>query len=224
MRSEPLAREQHGKQGEGDRQHERLQPRLRCPEPFYRRDDADRRGDRPVAEEERHPEYPHQDQGRLPGPAFQAQAQDKRDQSHDAALAPVVRAHDEGHVLDRDDQDDRPDNQRDHPVHPCHVRPDAAHREDGAHRVQGTRADIAENDAERAESQGRRGGTRRAAGALPPVTPRSRSAPRLAPGCRGSCACRPGFGQRAGALRKTGIHHWPASHDGVSVGSGPMTT
>jgi hypothetical protein len=28
MGSEPLAREQHGKQGERDRQHERLQPRL----------------------------------------------------------------------------------------------------------------------------------------------------------------------------------------------------
>src|ERR1039458_6984667 len=122
-----------------DRQHERLQPRLPRPEPFFRRDDADRRGDRPVAEEERHSEYPQQDQGRLPGPAFHAQAQDKRDQSHDAALAPVVRAHDKGHVLDRDDQDDRPDNQRDHSVHAGHVRPDAVHRKDGTNRVQGAR-------------------------------------------------------------------------------------
>jgi hypothetical protein len=47
---------------------------------------------------------------------------------------------------------------------------------------------------------------------------------RLAPGCRGSCACRPGLGQRAAALGISGILYSPASHDGVSVGSGPMTT
>ena len=41
---------------------------------------------------------------------------DQRDQGHDAALAVVVGAHDERHVLDRDDDRDRPEDERQHAV------------------------------------------------------------------------------------------------------------
>ena len=43
-------------------------------------------------------------------------APDQRDQGHDPALAVVVRAHDERHVLDRDDDRDRPEHERDDAV------------------------------------------------------------------------------------------------------------
>ena len=38
--------------------------------------------------------------------------QSQRDQGHDAALAAIVGTHDEGHVLDRDDDDQRPEEER----------------------------------------------------------------------------------------------------------------
>ena len=80
---------------------------------------------------------------------------DQRDEGHDPALAVVVGAHDEGDVLDRDDDRDRPEDERDHAVD---VGLGRAHRvvvggEDSLQRVERARADVAEDDPERAERE-----------------------------------------------------------------------
>jgi len=123
-----------------------------------------------------------------------------------AALAVVVGAHDERHVLDRHDERDRPEHERDHSVH---VRQDVVwtgvviRREDRLQRVQRARPDVAEDDAERAERQrgcarrsdrtpARRGTHRDTASARHAILPteldqllhrprHSRRSPRLAP-------------------------------------------
>ena len=80
---------------------------------------------------------------------------DLRDQRQDAALAVVVGAHDEEDELDRDDQRDRPEDERDDAEDVLFGR---LHRavvggEDGLQRVERAGADVAEDDAERAERE-----------------------------------------------------------------------
>jgi Transmembrane secretion effector len=111
-----------------------------------------------VAEEKRHTEYFEQDQSRLPGLAFDRQALDERH------------------------QDDRPDRERDHAVHPSRVWPDAADLDDGAHRVLGASADVAEDDAERTQGQGGRACPSRGP---PAITPSRGRALCLSLECRG---------------------------------------
>ena len=93
----------------------------------------------------------------LPRVALQAQPFHQRGQRHDAPLAAVVGAHDEGHVLDRDDHRDRPEHERDHPID---VPSSGMHRmvvsrEDGLHGIQRARPDIAKHHPERAHRERR---------------------------------------------------------------------
>ena len=79
---------------------------------------------------------------------------DEGDQRHDAALAVVVRAHDEHDVLERDHDHDRPEDERDDAVDRVRVhghRPGDVAAEHRLDRVQGACADVAEHNAERAE-------------------------------------------------------------------------
>ena len=78
----------------------------------------------------------------------------QRDQGHDAALAVVVRPHDQQHVRDRDDDRDRPEDQRYDPVD---VVLDDRHRmrvaraENGLHRVERAGPQVAEDNPQCAE-------------------------------------------------------------------------
>src|SRR5207248_3482968 len=93
--------------------------------------------------------------GRPPAARVAQRAPGERGQGHDAALAVVVGAEDEPDVLDRHDQRDRPEDHRDDAVD---VTRRGSHRavvdgEDGLDGVERAGADVAEDDAERAERQ-----------------------------------------------------------------------
>src|SRR6185437_7843551 len=78
----------------------------------------------------------------------------------DAALALVVGAHDEDHVLQRDHQDQRPEDQRQHAQHAGRRNTQTVFRaEDFAHRVQRAGADVAEHHADRADRERAQRGT-----------------------------------------------------------------
>ncbi len=75
--------------------------------------------------------------------------QHQRHQGHDAALAAVIGAQHQGHVLERDDQGQAPENQRDNTQQVLGRQHQAVGRvEDGLQGVQRTGADIAVNDAD----------------------------------------------------------------------------
>jgi hypothetical protein len=157
VRPEPLDGEQHGEDRDRDRQHQRLEARIHDLEPFDRRQDRDRRRDHAVAVEQRGAEDAERHEQRLRRPAPCRLSLDQRDQRHDPALAVVVGAHDERHVLDRDDQRDRPEDERDDAVDGDVAGRDRAVvvREHRLQRVQRARADVAEDDPERADGQAR---------------------------------------------------------------------
>ena len=82
-----------------------------------RRQHRDRRRDHAVAVEQRGAEEAERDQRRLRAAAAERRSRGSGAiEGHDAALAVVVGAHDEGHVLDRDDDRHRPEDQRDDAV------------------------------------------------------------------------------------------------------------
>src|SRR3546814_6972159 len=71
-----------------------------------------------------------------------------------STLSPVVRAHRDKHVFDRNDQHQRPEDQAQHaedvqPIHCEGVRPDEAFLQ----RIERRGADVAEHDADSAEHQ-----------------------------------------------------------------------
>ncbi len=157
VRPVTLDREQRDDHRDRDREDQRFEARLDDLEALDRREHRDRRGDHPVAVEERDPEHPQPDQDQLrPAPA-QRRRLHERDQRHDPALAVVVGAHDEGDELDRDDQGDRPEDERDHSVDVSlgRLHRVVVGREHGLQRVQRARADVAEDDAERPEGERR---------------------------------------------------------------------
>ena len=115
--------------------------------------DRDRRGDHRVAVEQAGGEHAEHDQGRGPFLAFEV-ARDQRQQRERAAFALVVGAHRDQHIFDRDDQHQRPEDQAQHaedvqPVDRQRMRAEEAF----LHRVERRGADIAVNDADRAEHQ-----------------------------------------------------------------------
>ena len=78
----------------------------------------------------------------------------QRDQGEDSTLAPVVRAHDEHDVFDRDDADERPEDQRKYAKDVRLGRLEAIlGLEALAEGVERTRPDVTVDDAEREESQ-----------------------------------------------------------------------
>ena len=77
-----------------------------------------------------------------------------------AALAVVLRAQHQDRVFDRDDDGDRPDHQRDAPSTSAGVCATPAAEKNLVHRVERRRADIAVNDAQRADGQRREAAAR----------------------------------------------------------------
>ncbi len=157
VRPVALDGEQPGQDREGEGEHDRLELRGGDLDALDRGEHGDRGRDHAVAVEQRDAEEPGDDQRRLHPRALQPGAADERDEGHDAALALVVRPHDERHELDRDDQRDGPDDQRDDPVDVAlrRLHGPVVGREDRLQRVQGARPDVAEDDAEGPEGQGR---------------------------------------------------------------------
>ncbi len=150
-----LDQEEPGEQRQRDRHHEVRDARGGHLEALDRREDRDRRGDHAVAVEERGTEHAEGDERRRARRRVSPGALHERAQRHDPALAVVVRAHDEGDVLDRDDERDRPEDERDDPVDvgPAGLHRVVVDREDRLQRVERARADVAEDDAERAQHQ-----------------------------------------------------------------------
>ncbi len=128
------------------------QRRRRDLEPLHGGRDGDRRRDHSVAEEQARPEDPERDQQ---CGATDPAALDQRGQRHDAAVAPVVDAHQHDRVLERDDDHQRPEDQRDDPVDAGHggVRRVGVLGEDDLLGVQRTGSDVAVDDAQRAQAQ-----------------------------------------------------------------------
>ena len=126
-------------------------------QPLERAEDGDRRRDDPVTEEQRRAEDAERHQRRSVGDLVSLKQCRQR---HDAAVATVVRAHDEARVLDRNDDHQRPEDQRNDTVNAGRggVRGGPMGREDDLLGVKRARADIAVNDAEGAEREHRPAG------------------------------------------------------------------
>src|SRR5712692_8533650 len=85
---------------------------------------------------------------------------DQSDQRKNAALAVHVRAHDDKHVLDGDDEDQRPADERDDADHVRFSGGDAARSAEAlAQGIERARADVAEEDAKGGERQKNAAGT-----------------------------------------------------------------
>ena len=121
---------------------------------FHRAQDRNCRRDHAIAEEQRRAEDAEDTQAvgqrRSDGQA----ALHQRHQGQDAALALVVGAHDDHHVLHRDHQQQRPYDQRQDAEHVALVRRQAVVRpERFLQRVQRTGADIPEDHTQRTDHQ-----------------------------------------------------------------------
>ena len=86
-------------------------------QPLDRREHRDRGGDQPVAVEQRQAGDREPDDRLAQGAALGSRPRRQRAERQHAALAPVVRAHDQQHVLHRDDQDQRPEDERERAQH-----------------------------------------------------------------------------------------------------------
>ena len=151
-RPEPLEREQSDQDGDRERNDQVRQRRSGDLYPLDRTEDRDRGGDDAVAEEQRRAKDAERHQHRaMSHPAALQQC----GQRHDAAVAAVVRAHDEARVLDRHDDHQRPEDQRRDAVDGGwrDVRRSSIRAEDDLLGVQRTGADVAVHDAERAQRQ-----------------------------------------------------------------------
>ena len=111
-RTPALQQEQEDKQDQRDGDHERVEPRIDHGKPFDRGQHRNRRRDHAVAVEQRSRKHAEQDD--QPAIARLADmAAEQRDEREAAALPLVVRAHQDGNILDRDDDQHRPEDQAD---------------------------------------------------------------------------------------------------------------
>jgi hypothetical protein len=144
--------EQRKQDAERDRQHPGLKRRRGDLQPFDRRQHGDGWCDRSVAKEQGSTDQAKQRDGlsaAVADPLYQGH------EGHDATLAVVVRAQDEGCVLDSDDQDQRPEDERQDSenVLRCNRNGVMGGRKHLAHRVQRAGAYVPVDDAERRQSQ-----------------------------------------------------------------------
>ena len=153
-----------------------LEQRRRDLEPLDRAEDGDRRRDHAVAVEQRGAE--DAEQRRAPTSAARrpfAGGREQRGQREDAAFALVVGAHDDGDVLDRDDEQQRVDDQRQHAEDVLVRRRHGVRAEEAlAHRVERAGADVAVDDAERRERERKQCAVSTGARAAVRVHPKSR--------------------------------------------------
>ena len=125
----------------------------------------DRRRDCAIAIEQGRADEADNEQMRPPCAGLRVTRRQQRQHRHDAAFAAVIGAHDQERIFDRDDQDQRPEDQRDHAEHGFRTgRPGGRGGLGGfLQGIEGTGADVAVDDAERAD----RGSDRdRAGGAM----------------------------------------------------------
>ncbi len=141
--------EERDEEPERDRDRRAGEARHGDPEALDRREHADRRRDHAVADQEARAR--HQRPEQHPRAAVGAVVQKAVEREH-AALAVVLRAQDQDGVFDRDDERQRPDDERNgaERVLGRMRRRDAKNL---VHRVEGRSADVAVDDAERAERQ-----------------------------------------------------------------------
>ena len=155
-------------QKEPDQNHDRhrhdigLKQGRRHFQPFDRTEHRDGRRDHAVAIEQRGSEDAERNQQRPPDgqPCRTAgrtgSGRYERGQREHAPLALVVGAHHDHDVLDRDDEQERVDDEREHAEHVVVRRRNGVRAEEAlAHGVQRTRPDVAVDDAERGEGQGK---------------------------------------------------------------------
>ena len=152
-----LNEEQADQDDDGDRHDQRREARLHDGQPLHRREHRDGRRQHRVPIEERRREHAEHHQPRGPSP-LPERARDQCEQGEGAALPLIVGPHRDQHIFEGDDQHQRPEDQADHaenvqPVDRQRVRPDKAL----FHRVERRGADIAIDDADRAEHQSRQG-------------------------------------------------------------------
>ena len=133
-----------------ERQHIRRKRGDRCLDPFERAQHRDRRRDGAVAIEQRRTENADRDDA---GTLAMLDAE-QRHQREDAAFAVVVGAHDHRDVFDRRRDDERPHDEREHAERDVGRRRPARPVERRLEGVERARADVAVDDAERAERHG----------------------------------------------------------------------
>jgi hypothetical protein len=111
-RAMPLHHEERHQNAQRHWQHIGRQRRQDQLQPFDRRQNRNRRGDRRVPGKQRGPRQSQQQDHNRPFPRRQPDQSAKR---QDAPLAPVVGAQQEEDVFHRDDEDQRPDQERQDP-------------------------------------------------------------------------------------------------------------
>ena len=125
-------------------------------EAFDRAQHADRGRDHPVPVEHRRAEDAEADEPPASSRIIFKTAGNERGKRQNPALAPVVGAHDQRYVFERHDDHQRPENRRQH-AEDVFVRERERVRagECGTERVERARADVAVNDADRADHERR---------------------------------------------------------------------
>ena len=125
---------------------------------FDRRQHRDGRGDHAIAIEQAGAEHPYQQHGMAqPGPVLH-RLRGQREHGHQAALAVVVGAQHQRHVLERDDDGQRPEEDGQDAVDVVDGELHMAGTEHFLDRVQHAGADVSEHDADGAEDQRSQGG------------------------------------------------------------------
>ena len=154
----PLQEEEREQHADGDRHDVGLQRRGADLQPLDRREHRNRRREHRVAVEERRAEGADQQQRNAPLRMVADRRLREGDERHDAALAAVVGAHNEEHVLQRHDDHQRPEHRRQAADYVGRVERDGMAGGEGLlDRVERAGADIAEDDAQGGEGQGRGG-------------------------------------------------------------------
>jgi hypothetical protein len=123
-------------------------------QPLDRRQHADGRGEHRVAVEQRGAEHADGEQPASQARPIRNARVRERQQSHDAAFAPVVRAQDQRYILERHHDHQRPEDRRDAAQHVLGAQRNAVHRTErllGG--VQRAGADVAVDYAQREQCQ-----------------------------------------------------------------------
>jgi len=148
-----LQHKQKHQQPQGDRDNILLKPCIDDRQTFNRRQNRNRRRDHAVAVKQRRSE--HAQKQRDPAIfGFAQLARYQRNQSQRPALPFVVSAHQDGDILDRNNQRHRPENQADHTKDMRLVQRQRMWADEGlTEGVERAGADIAENDSDRPDGE-----------------------------------------------------------------------
>jgi hypothetical protein len=149
-----LDQEQPDEHGDGDGQNRNLRVRCGDVQALDRAQDRDRGRDGAVGEEQGRAENAEHPVDLLARTLPLGVDHQGGEREH-AALPLVVGVQHDHHVLEQDDEDQRPEDEREHAEDVLGRHRDTGPRETRRHGVQGTRADVAEHDAECGQRQGR---------------------------------------------------------------------